>query len=459
MVRKLWSFPAFFVDPSNSGGNASDSNGGLTSNTPILTTNEFNKRIFNRQITVDATITYLSDDIAGAQIDLTTVALATTGSLNFKGTPQILHTGGVFNVGTNAINPATQQRQTAHTTDLGSFAPFVFTGLGGGAAIPCLIVDTTNPNLDNSAWIVSGIATANCSRPVSPSLATGGFTVGDGYVIQRGSKISFVALPTGIPFGNGNFSTVPSSNSIQFSDFTITADSGAPTSGAYIRCAFLTPIVSSATYLNCFFTNDIIIVAEGLTTLAAGVLVTTGNGSNVGRMNLCSDLYITGTGLIISASSMTNVYITPSVGAFILGSGIQVQDTTSASGAIIVNSPANLGAGIQGNPIIDPTQALLWGNGNTGPGIRIDPGVTTQVAAGASVRPTVTGTGGDFVFTGQNGGGAISVARAVLNGAYTEAGGAATRATTWSNFATAIGIGGFGFQAHDPDTNAAIIGV
>jgi hypothetical protein len=107
------------------------------------------------------------------------------------------------------------------------------------------------------------------------------------------------------------------------------------------------------------------------------------------------------------------------------------------------------------------SSSLLWGSGNTGAGIAVAPGGALIVPAAVGKIPTVTGAGGDFVFIGQNGGANVSVARAWNDavGAYTEAGGAATRATTWAHFAATIGAGGFGFQAHNPATAASLIGV
>jgi|SRR5215469_1457146 len=457
-TQKVWAFPTFFVDPSNSSGLANDLNGGLTSTTPILTTAELNKRMAGRAVTVDSIVTYMSDDNSTTQLDFSTMTITRTGSLTFQGTPQILHTGGTFNVGTNTINPATQQRQTVHTTDLATFNPFVFTGLGGASADPCLIVDKTNPNLNNSAWIVSGTSTANCSRPVSSALTSGGFTVGDSYVIQRGSRLFPAPAPPNLPVGIGDFGGVPSNSTLQFIDFNFNANFLGGYGASYIRCAFLnTLVIAQCSLVHCFITTDI--ESLGFLFMTAGVYVTTGQSVMSGQLTMNGDVYVTGFQLIISSFMLSNVLINDqgSVG----GSGIQVQDMTASTAAVLIDMSANLGAGLVSNPVQDPAPVLIWGNGNAGVGIQINPGATLTIAAGSGVRPTVTGAGGDFGFTAQNGGALIQVARAWndATGAYTEAGGAATRATTWANFATAIGGGGLAFQAHNPATGASVVGV
>ena len=95
-------------------------------------------------------------------------------------------------------------------------------------------------------------------------------------------------------------------------------------------------------------------------------------------------------------------------------------------------------------------------------GMTVYPGATAIVPGTAPNIPTVTGTAGDFGFIPQQGtAGPVTVARAWNDavGAYTEAGGVATRTTTWAHFVASIGAGGFDFQAHNPATSASIVGV
>jgi hypothetical protein len=131
---------------------------------------------------------------------------------------------------------------------------------------------------------------------------------------------------------------------------------------------------------------------------------------------------------------------------------VQIHDTTGPAGLLAANNTA----------LVNSTgvNMLVWGNGNAGTGVAMEPGATLVVPDEVGKVPSVTGTGGDFGFVNVNGA-TITVGRAFNDptGAYTEAGGPATRATTWANFAAAIGGGGFGFQAHCVQTNASIVGL
>jgi len=98
----------------------------------------------------------------------------------------------------------------------------------------------------------------------------------------------------------------------------------------------------------------------------------------------------------------------------------------------------------------------FWGSGNTGAGFD-NFGTQARIVTGfggAATKLTIAGAN-DFRLDGK------TVARAWDDtaGAYTEAGAAATRTTTWAHLAATIAAGGFAGNAIDVTTGASIITV
>jgi hypothetical protein len=433
-VRTPWTITAFFVDPQNSSGHANDSNDGLTDLTPILTTAEFNKRIFLHDVQVDCIVTYLSDDLSDVLADLSTVSIGLNapGSINFQGTPAVLHTGGTINAGTIAINPAAAgggQRQVLHTSDLSDFTPYVSAALGGPAANPCYAVDTVT---GDSAWIVTATvhASPSMSRPATPGNTAGALTIGNGYAIQRGSILG--VAQTDVLLGDGAIAPT-------FNDFAFNENSTGIIGSTCNRCSFLNPILYGTNLSNCYMSNGIQ-NEYGSILIDAGVLVTTTGDFCLSETEFQSDLYITSLesaqGIIISPADYSGVFIGPGYGA-----GIQVQDVPG-------NGIEVTGTALLGSPYFDG--ALVWGNGNDGVGIIINPNGSVLVWPSAPNIPTITGTGGDFAFN--RNGFPILTGRPFddTSGVY-----GPSAATTWANFANAAV---FNFQAHYPATNASIVG-
>lgn len=415
--------PVAFVDPANSTGFASDSNTGANAtNTPpgtgpILTTLHANTLVFNRFLTSNRTIAFMSDDTSGIAFDTMTLD-QNLGSLTVAGTPQIQHTGGTLNTGTITINPTAGgggQRQVVHTSDLVSFAPFI---PGAGGHIAYWVHDTAT---NGSAWVMSA------TTPASPSMtrpaignSTGTLTIGDAYTVQRGSVLVVA----------GQF--------VSYQDLEISGDTGVG-GNDYIRCA-VNSVTLESQYDNCYINRPFI----------DGTIFVNAGGANVAssdKANIvaASDVYFTNSSLFIDPQ---HFLIEVQAG---FGAGIQVQDMAQSGLTVLTSWDAS-------RNIVFGAGGFIWGNGNGGVGIAINTGATITVDH--VQPPTVTGAGGDFVFLSAGGGATTAVARAVIvaTGAYTEAGGPATRATTWANFATAIGGGGFGFQAHYAEGNSAIIG-
>jgi collagen type VII alpha len=443
-----------FIDPSNSSGLASDSNNGATNVTPILTTAHLNNLLFFKSLTANTTITYMSDDLSGVGLDYSTMALGNF-NLTFQMTPVVTHTGGTLNAGTVAINPLAAsggQRQVVHTSDVVTFNPFVFTGLGGASAHPQRLVATSGGDVNTGAWIVSATtpASPSMSRSITPGGTNGNLTIGDTYKIQRGGIINVTqgqpptqdAGPSG---GGGGL--------VFFNDAAFGLTSWGIGGIQYARCSFENSLVVAAGLTDCFVGAGIIeILPIGSISMTAGVLVTTIFDLLHSSISFADDTYITGSAFILSGNVYGSVTALPGS-----GNGIQIQDMTNPTGALIVLTAIPFA-----NQTGSPSNPLIWGNGNVGPGITIGPGACITVADEVGVVPSVTGTGGDFAFIAENSGPLVTVARAWNNatGAYTEAGGVATRTTTWAHFAASISPGGgFLFQAHNVATAASIIAV
>jgi hypothetical protein len=460
-VQRIALGPVRFIDPSNSTGFASDLNSGANATNiplgsgPILTTAHLNSLLFYRFLTSSPTITYLSDDPSPTGLDYSTLDL-NGFNISFQGTPVTLHTGGTFNVGTVAINPAGNQRQLVHTSDLATFAPFIFTGLGGASPNPTRIINSIT---NDGAWIVSGVATASVTRPVTPSGDAGALTIGNPYTIKRGSTLTLATA--------SGFLSTPGlvAGFVTFSDFAFTPASYGNSVSAtqYIRCSFSSNATVGGNYSDCAMGVGFIELGYTSPTdveIIAGLLVTTSDDIWTAPFVMTNDVYVTGVGFMVAeVIGYANVFL--SVPTFPGGGAIQLQDNVvalhSAGGALSILKTIHLGNKL---PSIGfESDGLIWGNGNGGPGVVVGPGASLGVSA--IIPPTVTGAGGDFAFIAPNTPTLTTVARAWNDavGAYTEAGGVATRTTTWAHFVAAIGAGGFAFEAHNPATDASIVGI
>ncbi len=431
--------PVRFIDPSNSSGLASDSNNGATSVTPILTTAHLNSLLFFRTLTADTTITYMSDDPGSVGLDFSTMALSTF-ALTFQGTPQVLHTGGTLNAGTIAINPHAAgggQRQVVHTSDLATFNPFVHTVFGGAATNPTRLVDNTTTS---GAWIVTDTTPAapSVTQPTNPDGTIGTLTIGDTYHITRGSTLAFADAAGAIVGDSG----------IVANDFAFKATSVGTTAAlvTYNRCSFLNTVSVLGQFNDC----ALMVGTTSTSICVAGLYVPNApTGSVNGVLALGGNCYI-------AQPASSNAF---QVGPFRIAQLFVFEQFGVGSGGIQIQDSSGNGLEIyQGGGIL--CEVLIWGNGNTGFGISIRSSASAAIGESATV-PSVTGTLGDFAFVTAGGGADITVARAFnpATGAYTEAGGVATRTTTWAHFAASITPGGgFNFQAHCLESNAHLTG-
>jgi hypothetical protein len=440
--------PVRFIDPSNSSGVASDANTGANAtNTPpgtgpILTTSHLNDLLFFKSLTGATTIHYMSPDVGSIDLDYSTVSLEAF-NLNFTGTPQPLHTA-VLDAGTIVMNPAAAsggQRQTAHSGVL-DFTPWVFAGgqAGQGTATDgCYVKDLGTAS---TAWLMSltiGVATPSLSQPVSSiAFGPGSVASGDPFQVVQGSALSLVAQTP--PVSSGGI--------VAFTDFAFGVTSQGANGATYLRCSFSNPAGLSVdgTFQNCFVgAGFFATTGVGGSQIDAGGIIVTPNDIYPAQLLFASGVYVTGTTLVVNTATYPGLELSDGFG----GGGMQLQNMSGGvtGGALIVNISTNL----------DP--ALIWGNGNSGFGVLLQPGATALVSRTAGKIPSVTGVSGDFAFATI--GGNTTVGRAFDNstGAYTEPGAVATRSTTWAHFAAALGAGGFNFGAHWPETNAHINGL
>jgi hypothetical protein len=449
--------PVRFIDPANSTGFASDANTGATANNvppgsgPILTIAHLNSLLFFRSLTGNTTITKMSDDATGVGLDISTLNIGSF-ALTWQDTPVTVHTGGTINAGTIAINPhaaAGGQRQVVHTSDLATFNPFVHTVFGGAATNPTRLIDNVTTS---GAWVVTDTTPASPSvtQPVMPNGTIGTLTIGDAYHITRGGILTLANTSGPIIGPGGTFA---------FNDCAFTAGSVGPninpgfdavnTSPAtYSRCSFLGTLMVSGTLIDCAFMSG----ASGSLTadIVAGLFVPTSTTGEVsGTIAMGGNTYVAQPTVQntfqIGPSAMSQLFIFEQFGTGT--GGIQIQDSVSNGIELFP------GGGVT-------CEVLLWGNGNAGFGVSVRAGTSAAISESTTV-PSVTGTLGDFAFATPGTGTAITVARAFdpATGAYTEAGGVATRTTTWAHFAASITPGGgFNFQAHCLEANAHLTG-
>lgn len=431
-------FTTIYVDPGNASGHASDSNPGTSPSAPIRTTAHLNALLFFGVLTADTLIQYLSPDTGSVGLQRATLYLGPY-DLTIAQTPQVLLASATLNTGTVAINPTASaggQRQTLHAAAVADWAPYVWQSPGSAAA-PAYAVDATSPRAGNFAWIVSGAgsATASASRPTDSAVTSAAsLTIGDAVAIQTGARLNFAA--GSVPASDGGQIFV---QDVAFDASNLAGDGGLCVA-TYTRCSFTGNALEAGVYNSCFFGAGMFSsTALGSMTVVAGVLIAHAVTDEVtGPIEFTSDIYVTGDTLDLSNFGYAAFFMTPG-----FGSGVQCQDMSAGH--------ADAGA-VEVSPGSASLQGLLWGNGNAGVGVLVQGATLSYVETRA---PSVTGTTGDFAFLTPSA--LVLVARACVDGAYTEAGSAATRATTWANLVAAVGSGGFAGGAFVPEAGAAII--
>ena len=404
-------FPTvIYIDPMNSSGHASDSNSGASPSAPILTTAHLNALMFARALTADTTVTYMSNDSSGTTLNYDSLLLDGF-ALDFVGTPALTPVG-VFNAGTIAINPSANQRQVVHSSEV------------AGWVTGTLVKDTTSGAF---VWIASTSgANGSATRPMTGPGTPGLFSIGDSFSFSVGTTIALDSM-----------SSVD--NNVSFTDFVITSSTG-PVSATYNRCSFSSSLWAGGFLNNCYLPEGIFQLTASAILMDAGYLFPGAADNCPGLLFLTDDPYLTGGVWVQSSNCYANVFNS---------GGVQVQDMgPSVAAGIVVNRIVNWG-----------DQGLYWGNGNIA-GVVVLPGSSLTVPKTPGQLPSVTGSGGDFLFIASTGL-TTNLGRSWIEAtaSWTDAGGPPTITTTWANLITAVGSGGFGFNAHDVATSATVVGI
>jgi hypothetical protein len=444
-ARKAFSQATLSIDPQNSSGLANDANSGLDDAHPILTMAEFNTRFFFAAVTGPLAIHFMSDIVPGTAIDWSTTAFSGAGSTpTVRGTPVV--TGGAISTLTTVtdINGATQTRESVTDVGRGSFA----------GHINELLTVTSGPRAGNAARIVN-VTTPTApqlTRPMTPTGFDGLALIqaGDPYQIQRGSNLEIQSLPFDT---NGTAPLVPT---ITFTDFnftavaTSTATFTGPARVICIRCLFLSNFLDKTSggmlMINCWAAT-LLGSLYTLSIVAGYVGATPQSGSfGINQLIVSSDTWFASPVVAGNGGSIRIIIIQQTAPGGSTTTGIQLQD--HVGDGIYFQRPGGTGV----------DNGRIWGNGNSGVGMRIGIGVSVQVANDIVTQcPNVTGALGDFGF--DNGTGIVPNLTLTAR-PWSEVANAygAAAATTWANFAGAAFAAPIaGADAHCVQSNAQIV--
>lgn len=433
-----------FVDPQDSTGFASNTNTGQTANNvpagsgPILTTDEANRRMVGK-LGASTTMQYLSEDLGSvgfnpANLDLNGHAL--TVVLPFI----TLHTGGTVAtvVAITPLFPGGGRREQLSTSDIVSWTPFILntSGLPGTSPVPTRILDTS---ADVGSWIMDQTDAnphiVDLSRPIDPAVASSPpFTVGDGYRIVRPGRLPVVVAPDPSDTVGGGTLVFEHAQIVHTGQQDPGVSSFSVQRLFFTQCS-VTTVLYGCNLNDCYVSDG----AQGtfIANIVAGAWIPNGTTDETGgQLNfLGGDTYVCGN---LPFEIGETIYNSVFVSSNALGGGMQFQTIRNGNPGIELGQGGQLQA-----------FGLLWGKGNGGVGLQIDPGGIFNInSSGGLNTPNLTGAVKDFGFLFD--GTVLTVARAWndATGAYTEAGGPATRQTTWANYALAIAGGGFGLNVH-----------
>jgi hypothetical protein len=437
---------AWFIDPQNVSGFASDANNGATAITPLLTYQEAYERVFGQGpgavLRQNTTVTWLSAPTGLADPINVNVGVAGGFTLTFQAAAPTTRITGTF-TGVTGINPATNQAQQVVDTGL----PLANSW---SAQVNHRIRVTNGPRLGIYGWVARDLnpanpKTARTSRfttksadPINTPIVPSAPQIGDSYQvetlmpIQLGSiqisspTVNLLGFPPTVVFNDFDFSAglAPGTTNVCTPQF-----SGVGAAVSFQGCNTVFAEFGSwgsgrAEYDNCFLSTYANVVGPslflaGLTNPAFGVVM-----ARAAQFNF--DHLIQG------------------------GGGLQVEN----GGYAIIQSLAIFDSSEDGivffNGSGGSVSGVLYGSGNSQTGMAVlgSSDVSLQVGTPAT-DITITGTAGDFRLQG-----GANNARAFdeTAGAYT-----AVRAQTWALFQTAVAGGGFGGNAHNLTENNHIV--
>jgi hypothetical protein len=429
---------AWYIDEQNVTGRASDSNDGATIDTPLLTDAERQRRwgISPRLVQLRYDLYYLSD--ASSVVLLGRQEGHATMWIHGSATPYqgrtILASGTmtsrvIANEATNTRPSITGGPASANiASDVSPNKRLRLTSGVNTGAIAWAQRDEGGGVASVSQWI-NPAAWNPATFGVPPSVNPAG---NETYVVEQLTKIDSLSIditsssPTAPPYV---FLTV---EGLYVPNIGTTEGVGI----VFLGCAGVTPISESQ---QMFLLGEAVLM--GCQAIASLVLA---------QMSLyaCSSWH---TWLPYSEGSIYFYQRTISEGAP-LYNDVFAGGMTGIYNAAVFHSPTY---GVRSTTGVIYLAGPFWGSNNAGPGLDSRARVMIISAEGGSVAALTIAGSSDFTVGGK------TVARTWndATGAYTEAGGVATRATTWANLAATIGAGGFAGNAIDVATGSAIVSI
>jgi hypothetical protein len=171
IIPPSWTYPQWYVDPSNASGNASDNNNCTMSSTPCLTWHEINDHRWGCQgspiacprLRQTTTITFLSSHTDTTDPVYFLPAIETTGTVSIQGTAPTVAASGVILSGTTA------KSRVAGANSL------LITNLGASGAPNQLVQNITHPS---RAWAFKSLGSNSFSmtQPITSASVPGAST-------------------------------------------------------------------------------------------------------------------------------------------------------------------------------------------------------------------------------------------------------------------------------------------
>ncbi len=179
-----WSQTAWFIDPQNSSGLASDANSGLTNTTPLRTWTEMARRwngavLFNPS---GYTITLMSDGNASDAVSMN-VQIGNNSGVLLVGVPTVIYTGTVTAYTAAGSGPATDDYELNDASIPSSFTA------SGLLADGLIAQQTTTANRWFFVVKDRGSKTARITIPANAASGAGALTNGATYVVERLPKL------------------------------------------------------------------------------------------------------------------------------------------------------------------------------------------------------------------------------------------------------------------------------
>ena len=435
----------WYVDPANATGLASDTNKGDTALNPLLTDDQRVRRMgsvpywtlprYDIYYLSDVPNVYLTGVRFGTCLEIWTHCTDATGT-PFQGQSIVVPAAAitaraVIVEATNTRCSQTGGTANAHLSTGPSpnsrirFVSGTVTGAvcfpqktGGGA-----VCDVSQWTLI-SAW---NPVTFTVPTEVTPA-------INDTYVIEKLGTIGAFTVDIISADGDSGTFTPINCDSINFGTINVVAGADA------------------VTFLGCTNVNAASSTSAAVVNGLCNLMACQTNGGPV---------FATGFTLWMTHQTGTLFPINPSAVGFAqhcISQGCVAVNTVNGGSAVVFNLGVfdSNGEGVVAWLADIEYAGPFWGAGNTqaAHGSHAGRGVIDTLDGGTAAQLTCTG-GHDFSLANK------FVARAFndTTGAYTEAGGPATRTTTWAHLAGTIAAGGFAGNAIDPTTGASFISI